>query len=89
VPALELAGIVPLTPANIGIAGGAAALALHAHGVPMHIALAAGLAVHAVETATGIAVGGIGAAVVLRRRGRSGTVVMLDRPRSAALPEAA
>ena len=30
VPALELAGVVPLTPANVGIAGGAAAVAFHA-----------------------------------------------------------
>ena len=57
VPALELAGVVPLTPANIGIAGGAAAMAFHAHGTPMHTALAAGLALHAVETAAGVAVG--------------------------------
>jgi hypothetical protein len=57
VPALELTGIVPLTPANIGVAGGAAAMAFHAHGTPMRTALAAGLALHAVETAAGIAVG--------------------------------
>jgi len=61
VPALELAGVVPLTPANLGVAGGAAALALRAHGTPMHAALAAGLALHAVETATGIAVGALAA----------------------------
>jgi uncharacterized membrane protein YbhN (UPF0104 family) len=90
VPALELAGIVPLTPANIGVAGGAAALALHAHGVPMHIALAAGLAVHAVETATGIAVGGIGAAVVLRPRLRRAQAAGLSRlPEPAVFPKAA
>ena len=68
VPALELAGIVPLTPANIGVAGGAAALAFHAHGVPLHAALAAGLALHAVETVTGLAFGALGAAAVLRSR---------------------
>ena len=66
VPALELAGIVPLTPANLGVAGGAAALAFHAHGVPMRAALAAGLALHAVETVTGIVVGVAGAAAILR-----------------------
>jgi uncharacterized membrane protein YbhN (UPF0104 family) len=68
VPALELAGIVPLTPANVGVAGGAAALAFHAHGVPLHAALAAGLALHAVETVTGFAFGALGAAAVLRSR---------------------
>ncbi|HUJ92422.1 MAG TPA: alkaline phosphatase family protein, partial [Gaiellaceae bacterium] len=57
VPALELAGVVPLTPGNVGVAGGAAALALRAHGLPMHAALAAGLALHAVETISGIAAG--------------------------------
>jgi uncharacterized membrane protein YbhN (UPF0104 family) len=57
VPALELAGIVPLTPANLGVAGGAAALAFHAHGVEMRTALAAGLALHTVETVTSVAIG--------------------------------
>jgi len=70
VPALELAGVVPLTPANVGVAGGAAALAFHAHGVPLRAALAAGFALHAVETVTGIAVGVTGAAAVLRQRRR-------------------
>jgi glycosyltransferase 2 family protein len=87
VPALELAGIVPLTPANIGVAGSAAAIALHARGVPLHTALAAGLALHGVETATGLVVGGIGAATLLRRPRGGATVVEL--PRLAALRDAA
>jgi uncharacterized membrane protein YbhN (UPF0104 family) len=66
VPALELAGIVPLTPANVGIAGGAAAVALHAQGMPVHAALAAGLGVHAVETVTALAVGGTSAVALVR-----------------------
>ena len=57
VPALEVAGLVPLTPANVGVAGGAAAIALHAHGTPMQTALAAGFMLHAVETCAGIAFG--------------------------------
>ena len=57
VPALELAGVVPLTPANIGVAGGAAALAFHAHGADMKTALAAGLTLHTVETVTSVAIG--------------------------------
>ena len=57
VPALEVAGLVPLTPANAGVAGGAAAIAFHAQGTPMHAALAAGFVVHAVETCAGVAFG--------------------------------
>jgi len=66
VPALELAGVVPLTPANVGIAGGAAAVAFHAQGVPMHAALAAGLGVHAVETVAAVVVGGTSAVSLVR-----------------------
>jgi len=66
VPALELAGIVPLTPANVGIAGGAAAVAFHAQGMPVHAALAAGLGIHAVETAAALVVGGTSAVALLR-----------------------
>ena len=66
VPALELAGVVPLTPANVGIAGGAAAVAFHAQGVPMHAALAAGLGVHAVETVAAVVVGGTSALSLAR-----------------------
>lgn len=87
VPALELAGIVPLTPANFGVAGGAAALAFHAHGVPLHTALAAGLVLHGVETATGVVVGGVSVAAMLRRPRPAAPVVEL--PRLAALRDAA
>jgi hypothetical protein len=69
VPALELAGVVSLGPANIAIAGGAAGLAFHAGGVPMHAALAAGLALHAMETGAGVVVGA--ASAVALRRGRN------------------
>ena len=64
VPALELAGVVPLTPGNVGIAGGAAALAFHAGGASLHEALAAGLVLHATETVTGIVFGGTSAALL-------------------------
>lgn len=77
VPALELAGIVPLTPGNIGVAGGAAALAFHAHGVSMHRALEAGLALHAIETVVGLACGAVGAAAVLRPRSSCAPVIVL------------
>lgn len=55
--ALDIAGLVPLTPGNIGIAQGAIAIALHAHGTPTASALAAGIAFHAIETAVGLMFG--------------------------------
>ena len=66
VPAMELAGVLPLLPANAGFAGGAAAVAFHAEGAPMHAALAAGFIVHAVETGTAIAIGSASVVALLR-----------------------
>jgi uncharacterized membrane protein YbhN (UPF0104 family) len=57
VPALELAGTLPLTPGNIGVASAAAAFALRAHGAGADVALSAGIAFGAVETITSIAFG--------------------------------
>jgi hypothetical protein len=57
VPALDLAGILPLTPGNIGIASAAVAFALHAHGATYETALSAGIAFSAVETVTSLAFG--------------------------------
>jgi len=57
VPALDLAGILPLTPGNIGIASAAVAFALHAHGTAYGTALSAGIAFSAVETVTSLAFG--------------------------------
>ena len=57
VPALDLAGILPLTPGNIGIASAAVAFALHAHGTASGAAMSAGIAFSAVETVTSIAFG--------------------------------
>jgi uncharacterized membrane protein YbhN (UPF0104 family) len=57
VPALGLAGMLPLTPGNIGLTTGAVALALNAHGVPMEIAFTTGIAFHAVETCAGVGCG--------------------------------
>jgi uncharacterized membrane protein YbhN (UPF0104 family) len=57
VPALELAGTLPLTPGNIGVASAAAAFALKAHGVGADVAVSAGIAFGAVETITSIAFG--------------------------------
>ena len=57
VPMLEVAGMVPLTPGNIGVTSGAIAMAFQAHGVSFTRGLAAGIAFHAVETAIGILFG--------------------------------
>jgi hypothetical protein len=71
VPALELAALLPLTPANIGLASAAVAVALHARGVATSEAVQAGIVLHVVETAAGIAYGTVSAVlclVWLRRR---------------------
>ena len=52
VRALDLAGILPLTPGNVGVASAAVAFALKAHGVGSEVALTAGIAFGAVETLT-------------------------------------
>ena len=57
VPALELAGTLPLTPGNVGVASAAAACALKAHGADADVAISAGIAFGAVETITSIAFG--------------------------------
>ncbi|HEY3541027.1 MAG TPA: lysylphosphatidylglycerol synthase domain-containing protein [Gaiellaceae bacterium] len=72
-PALDLAGLFPVTPGNAGLTSGAIAVALRAHGVSFDDGLAAGLAFHAVETAVGLLFGIMGAvwfapAIKLRER---------------------
>jgi uncharacterized membrane protein YbhN (UPF0104 family) len=57
VPALQAATILPVTPGNLGVASGAIALALHSQGVAGDVALAAGIAFHAIETAVGVSLG--------------------------------
>jgi uncharacterized membrane protein YbhN (UPF0104 family) len=57
VAALDVASALPLTPGNLGIASGAVAMALQTHGVSFTHGLAAGIALHAVETAIGLMVG--------------------------------
>jgi len=57
VPALDVAGILPLTPANVGVTSGAVAVAFQAHGISFAHGLAAGIAFHAVETTVGILFG--------------------------------
>jgi hypothetical protein len=78
-PALDLAGLFPVTPGNVGVTSGAIAVALKAHGVSTHAGLAAGLAFHAVETAVGLLFGMLGAAwlapMVRAHRRRAATTV--------------
>jgi uncharacterized membrane protein YbhN (UPF0104 family) len=57
IPALDLAGILPLTPGNVGVASAAVAFALTAHGVGSDVAVSAGIALGAVETLTTLACG--------------------------------
>jgi uncharacterized membrane protein YbhN (UPF0104 family) len=64
VAAVALAGVLPLTPGNIGAGAGAATLALHGTGVSVGTALALGIALQAVETCTAIALGVSGAAFI-------------------------
>ncbi len=65
-PALDLAGVVPLTPGSVGIGSGAVAVALAARGIGASDALGAGMAIQAVETLVSIAVGGTGALYLAR-----------------------
>jgi uncharacterized membrane protein YbhN (UPF0104 family) len=68
VPALDLAGIVPLTPGNVGIGSGTVAMALQARGIGLTEALTAAIALHAVETAASIGIGGAGILFLTRFR---------------------
>jgi uncharacterized membrane protein YbhN (UPF0104 family) len=57
VPALDLAGLVPLTPGNVGVASGAVAIALQGIGLDLTTALSVGIALHAAETLAGLGFG--------------------------------
>jgi uncharacterized membrane protein YbhN (UPF0104 family) len=61
VPALDVAGLFPLTPGNVGLTSGAVAIALQGVGLDLTTALAVGIALHAVETVAGIGFGLAGA----------------------------
>jgi uncharacterized membrane protein YbhN (UPF0104 family) len=56
VPALALAGLLPLTPGNFG-ASAAVAVSLHVTGLELGTGVAIGIVLHAVETAAGLAFG--------------------------------
>jgi uncharacterized membrane protein YbhN (UPF0104 family) len=57
IPALDVAGLIPITPGNLGITSAAIAVALQAQGASFTNGLAAGIAFHAVETAVGLMFG--------------------------------
>jgi uncharacterized membrane protein YbhN (UPF0104 family) len=66
VPAIDLAGLIPITPGNIGLKSGAIALALQAQGVDVTTALSTGIAFHAVETLVGLSFGSAAALYLSR-----------------------
>ena len=69
--ALGLAGILPVTPGNLGTGAGAAAFALHSTGVGLGLALACGVAFQAVESMVGLSFGLAGTTVVAAPRARA------------------
>lgn len=69
--ALELAGLVPLTPGNVGITSGAVAAALGARGVDLSSGVAAGVVFHAVELSVGLSFGLASLPLGIRPRLRS------------------
>jgi uncharacterized membrane protein YbhN (UPF0104 family) len=64
VAALEIGGMLPLTPGNLGVSTAATSFALVAHGLPASAALPIGLALPAIETVTSILTGMAGLAVL-------------------------
>jgi uncharacterized membrane protein YbhN (UPF0104 family) len=60
-PALDLAGTVPLTPGNVGIASGAIAVALRSRGIGVTEAIGVGIGIQALETLVSLAAGTFGA----------------------------
>jgi uncharacterized membrane protein YbhN (UPF0104 family) len=60
-PTLDLAGAIPLTPGNIGVASGALAVALHSRGIGVTDALGVGIAIQALETLVSLTAGTAGA----------------------------
>jgi uncharacterized membrane protein YbhN (UPF0104 family) len=65
-PALDVAGAIPITPGSIGVGGGAVAVALATRGIGMTQALAVGLAIQGVETVVSIGCGTAGVAYLVR-----------------------
>jgi uncharacterized membrane protein YbhN (UPF0104 family) len=68
-PAMDLAGTIPLTPGNVGVGSGAAALALQSRGIGVADAIGVGIAMQALQTAVSVAVGTAGALYLAQPRG--------------------
>jgi uncharacterized membrane protein YbhN (UPF0104 family) len=68
VPALDVAGLLPLTPGNFGLAGGTVAMALQAKGVSLTTGLSVAIGLHAVESAASIGLGLTGVLFLARFR---------------------
>lgn len=66
VPALDLAGVFPLTPGSIGIGSGAVAVVLASRGIGVTQALGVGVAIQAIETLVSFCTGGLGALYLAR-----------------------
>jgi len=64
-PALDLAGAVPLTPGSVGIGSGAVAVALASRGIGATQAIAVGLAIQGVETLVSVSCGSLGIAYLV------------------------
>jgi uncharacterized membrane protein YbhN (UPF0104 family) len=64
-PALDLAGAIPLTPGSIGIGSGAVAVVLASRGIGTTQAFAVGLAIQGVETLVSITCGTLGIAYLV------------------------
>jgi uncharacterized membrane protein YbhN (UPF0104 family) len=68
VTALDVAGTLPLTPGNLGIASGAVAVALATRGIDATHAMGVGIAVQAVETLVSLSAGAFGVLYLAGRR---------------------
>jgi uncharacterized membrane protein YbhN (UPF0104 family) len=69
-PALDLAGAVPLTPGSFGVGSGAVAVALASRGIGMTDAFATGLAIQGVETLVSVTCGSLGVAYLMQPSAR-------------------
>src|SRR5579862_8760072 len=66
-PALELAGVFPITPGSFGVGSGAVAVALASRGIGMTQAPSVGLAIQTLETGVSLAAGAGGGLYLARR----------------------
>lgn len=85
VPALAVAALAPITPANVGLASGAVMVALSARGVDGTTALAAGIALNGVETAVGLAMGVFGLTFLAWQDARQRAMLALGGSGAAAV----